>query len=309
MTVPTPVHDPERDDRFDRGLELLLHGDPRGINEIEPDLQDISLHMISLANDAGWVEGGVRSPRRTPRFRNAKTILNAIAALVMIGVIGGMIMAGIQVWGPGERDFGSGPNDESTDIGSIEVKPGVCDRLPLTDSEIATIVRSSEPDVYPFQFGGFVGDPRSNSLQVVRDWNACLIDQEWRRAMAYESDYFVWMIGTSQFPQGVGSLTDAEIADRVIDQHSLIPPIPIADELSLYSVENHRIHNDETGFGILGFDAWVVGLDDNGDWIEWPTIVTVHWDGSQLVIVSSTQAGVPESEFQRNDALPSTPEP
>lgn len=307
MTVPTPLNDQTRDDRFDRGLERLLDGDPRGIDEIEPDLRDISLQMVSLANDAGWVGNYPGETARRSRFRNAKTIINALAAVLMIGVIGSMIMLGIQVWGPGVSQYGSG-DDENVPVVS---GPGVCNRLPRSDAELVAIVRKSEDEVEPYGGEGVQTNLPDATMQLTRNWNSCLQSGQWDRAMAYEGEYFIWSLGQDEFPDGTSGLTDAEIVTRLQERHASMVPINTPDGLNLriYTIESFIYDRSTENPGALGANIWVVPVDDLGDWIEWPTVVTSAWDGEQWVVLSTTQQGIPASKYQGDNAQPSTPEP
>lgn len=308
MNAPTPMNDTARDDRFNRGLERLLHGDPSGIDEIDPELQDTAIEMVKLANDAGWIgsDPGEAVSRQIPWWRNSHQIINAVAAVMVVGLVVALVTFGVRVWNTDEGQYGSGPEE----IGIVELGPGVCSRAPRTDAEIAEIVRKPEELVQPYQHEGVVVDIRSWTLQTTRDWNVCLASGQWDRALAYESEYFIWYIGWELFPNGPGSMSDSEIATRVIDRHAQITPIQTVDgtDLSIYATDGYRIDTSLDEFNVQGIDAWIVPMDEHGDWLEWPTVVTIAWDGQQFVIVSATRDGMPESPYLRHDALPeSTP--
>lgn len=314
MNVPTPLNDHTRDDRFNRGLTRLLDGDPRGIDDIDPDLQDVAVQMVALANDAGWVgsEPGASRSVGLSRRKRLSTIINALAAVLLVGLIGSMVMLGMQVWGPGDGHYGAGNEDQSV---AVDLGPGVCSRAPRTDAEIASIVRKTEAEVMPFQSNGVVADITGATMQLTRDWNACLQAGMWDRAMAYESDHLLWSFGQDVFPNGTSGMTDADIAARLRERHAEIKPIETPDGLNLvvYSAETLRYRHEgvdaNEGPFVLGVDLWLVPVDANGDWVEWPTVVTSEWDGGQWVIVATTQEGIPESPFRRDDTLPATPGP
>lgn len=309
MKVPTPMNDTARDDRFNRGLERLLHGDPTGIDEIDPDLQDTAIEMVKLANDAGWIgaDPGDEVVRPRPWWRNGQRIINAVAAVLLVGMITVLATLGLRVWDSGDSQYGS----DLTEIGLPQLGPGVCSRAPRTHAEIAAIVRKPEGDIQPFPNEGVKTEIRPWSLQITRDWNDCLISEQWSRALAYESEYFIWYIGWDLFPNGPGSLTDVEVANQVIDRHTTIAPIETVNgmDLTVYQIEHYR-----DGYGpnqdprpdpglLAGADAWIATVDENGDWIIWPTVVTIAWDGDEFVIVTTTQDGVPKSPYFRSDAL------
>lgn len=305
MNVPTPFNDNARDDRFDRGLERLLAGDPTGIDEIDPELQDAAIEMVKLANEAGWIgsDPGMLQVGRQAWWRNGRQIVNALAAVAVIGLIGIMITMGVRLWDSGGSQFGS----NHTEIGLPNLGPGVCTRDPRTTAEIADIVRKTEDAAWPSWSEGVRTELRPWSLQTTRDWNSCLQTGQFDRATGYESEYFIWIIGTELFPNGPGTLSDAEIAKQVIDYHARITPIPTTDGLDLMVWEAERfrmIGHDDGGPYMSGIDAWIARVDDNADWLEWPTVVTIEWDGSQFVIITTTQDGIPRGFLFRNDALP-----
>lgn len=305
MNVPTPTNDNARDDRFNRGLERLLQGDPTGIDEIDPDLQEIAIEVVKLANDAGWVgsDPGDEVIRPRPWWRNSHTIINAVAAVMVVGLVAALVTFGLRIWNSPEGQYGSGPEE----VGMVEPGPGVCSRAPRTDAEVAAIVRKSESDVEPFTSDGVsYSNGIVEAVQLTRDWNACLLKDDWHRAMAYESDYFIWRLGQEEFPTGVVGFTDQEIAGRVADRHATITPLETVDgmNLAVYSADKFRYLGNAEPPLLLGVDAWLVPVDVNGDWIEWFTVVSVEWDGEQWVIVSATRDGVPESPYFRNDTLP-----
>lgn len=311
MNVPTPMNDNARDDRFNRGLERLLQGDPTGIDEIDPELQDTAIEMVKLANDARWIGSDPGETPTRPVSRgltiNTHRAINAVAAVLVVGLVAVLVTVGIRVWDVGEGQYGSGPDE----IPVVELGPGVCSRAPRTDAEIAAIVRNSEEDIQPFQHEGVRTEINPWSLQTTRDWNDCLQSGQYDRALAYESEYFIWYIGWDLFPDGPGSLTDAEIANRVIDRHREIVPIETEDgtDLSVYATERFRIDTNLDEFNVQGVDAWIVPLDAQGDWLEWPTVVTIEWDGQQFVIVTTSQDGNPHSPYYRHEVRPeSTPE-
>lgn len=301
MNVPTPMNTTARDDRFDRGLERLLDGDPAGIDEIEPELQDIAVHMVQLANEAGWVgsDPGAITSVPVPWWQRGQKIVNAVAAVLVIGMLATMVAFALQVWGITENQFGAGPTSEP----AAEIGPGMCRRTARTDAEIAAIVRKSETEIAPFAGPGIEADAVSSALQLTRDWNACLQGQQWTRAMAYESEFFIWSVGQVQYPDGVGAATDAQIATRLADAHGFIAPIQTLDgtDLSVYASENYRVDTSRDRWEMIGLDLWVVPMDEYNEWIQWPTVVTVEWDGVQWVVVSATSDGVPESPYRRDD--------
>lgn len=309
MNVPTPKNTTARDDAFDRGLERLLQGDAAGIEDIEPELQPIALEMVKLANEAGWIgtEPGEEPIRPRAWWKSSHQVINAVAAVAVMGLIAVMVTVGVRIWNQPEGQYGS----QHTETFITEMGPGVCDRAPRTDAEIAAIVRTSEQDVLPFQSDGVVSNGLNESVQLTRDWNTCLLNNDWRRATAYESEYFIWRIGQDEFPMGVEALGDTEIAQGVIKRHALISPLATSDGLNLaiYSADLFRYIEDTNPPLMLGVDAWLVPVDADGDWIEWFTAMSVEWDGSQWVIVSATRDGIPDSPFFRDDTLPeSTPE-
>lgn len=311
MKIPTPMNDNARDDRFNRGLERLLHGDPTGIDKIDPELQDTAIEMVKLANDAGWIDTDPGEAPMHPVSRgltiNTHRVINAVAAVLVVGLVAVLVTVGIRVWDSGEGQFGSGPQE----IGMAELGPGVCSRAPRTDAEIAVIVRKPATEVEPFQSDGVSNSNGINeAIQLTRDWNTCLLNSDWSRAMAYESEFFIWILGQEEFPAGVAEFTDKEIAGRIYQRHALITPLQTVDGLNLavYSADNFRYFERTDQPLILGVDAWLVPVDVNGDWIEWFTVMSVEWDGEQWVIVSATRDGVPNSEYFRDDTLPeSTP--
>lgn len=310
MNVPTPMNDNARDDRFNRGLDRLLQGDPTGIDEIEPELQDVAIQMVQLANDAGWIgsEPGDEPVRPRQWWRNGKAIVNAIAAVLVIGLVASLISVGIQVWGPGNNQHGSAPTPESL----VRDSPGVCRRAPRTDVEIAAIVQKSEADVEPFNAPGIVDAPAGAAQLLLRDWNTCIQQQNWRGAMAYESEFFIWLLGQEVFPDGTEGLTEAEIAEGVANRHSRIQPVLTSDGMNLAIYHSDTFRQDFGGeaVNLRGADVWLVPVDADGNWIEWPSVVTVEWDGTQWMMVSINRDGVPDSEYFRHDALPAdaTPE-
>lgn len=304
MNVPTPMNDTARDDRFNRGLERLLNSDPAGIEEIESDLQDVTIHMVQLANDAGWIgaDPGKETLRPRPWWRSGQHVLNAMAALLMVGLIGVIGYFGLQVWNTNEGQYGSEPTPSEM----IELGPGVCSRPPRSDAEIASIVQKSEVDVLPFRHEGVYADITSSTLQLSRDWTACLQTRQWHQAMAYESEYFIWLFGQELFPRGTGPLTDAEIAEQIAERHAEIIVINTVDgqNVFIYSADNYRTNVVDDQYLFIGADIWVVPKDNAGDWIQWFTVVTVEWDGEQWVIVTATRPGIPDSPFFREDTLP-----
>lgn len=312
MNVPTPMNDNARDDRFNRGLERLLQGDPTGIDEIDPELQDTAIEMVKLANDASWIGSDPGEAPMRPVSRgltiNTHRAINAVAALLVVGLVAVLVTVGLRVWDVGEGQYGSGPDE----IPVVELGPGVCSRAPRTDAEIAAIVRKSETEVEPFQSDGVSNSNGINeTIQLTRDWNTCLLNSDWSRAMAYESEFFIWILGQEEFPEGVNRLTDQEIAGRISQRHALIAPLETVDgmNLAVYSADRFRYVENSNPPLILGVDAWLVPVDVNGDWIEWFTVMSVEWDGEQWIIVSATRDGVPDTEYFRDDTLPeSTPE-
>lgn len=310
MNVPTPLNDKARDDLFDRGLERLLQGDPTGIEDIEPELQNVSIRMVQLANDAGWIGAEPELTPARPWWRNIHTVINVAAAAMVIGLVGMLITVGLRVWAPGERQFGSVVTPETV----IENRAADCRREPRTDAEIAAIVHKSEDSVQPFRKDSAQMDIANHTRQITRDWNACLLDGDFYRAMAYESDYFIWLLGQEVYPAGTGTETDPEIAAAIAARHAEIVPLKISDgmNLSIYSSDRYRIvQYGDSDARLQGVDIWLVPLDTSGDWIEWPTVMSMEWDGTEWVIVSATRDGVPPSPYFREDALPlpSTPAP
>lgn len=309
MDVPTPMNSKARDDRFNRGLERLLDGDPAGIDEIEPELQDVAIRMVQLANDAGWIdaEPGVGPTRSRHWWQSTHQLINAVAAVLAVGLIAVMVTVGVRLWDDSGGQFGSSP----TAVPAVELGPGVCDRPPRTDAEIAAIVGKSEDEVAPFQSDGVTENGTTSAVQLTRDWNTCLLANDWHRAMAYESEYFIWYIGLELFPEGVTGLSDEEIASRIADRHALIAPLETVDgmNLAIYTADLFRYIDGSNPPLIRGVDVWLVPVTFEGDWVEWPTVMSVEWDGEQWVIVSATRDGVPESPYFRDDSLPeATPE-
>lgn len=311
MKVPTPLNDNTRDDRFNRGLERLLVGDPTGIDEIEPDLQDIAIDMVQLANDAGWIgtEPGAQPVSFRQWWRNGRIIMNTIAAVMVIGLVSVLVTVGPRVWDRGGSQYGSGNSSES----AVAWGPGVCSRAPRSDAEIAAIVRKSSQQVEPFTHGGVVDDPNFAAMQITRDWNTCLQTGQFDRAMAYESEYFIWLVGQEVFPAGIGSESDRDVAAAIAARHGEIQPLATTDgtNLTIYSGDRLRYESGDMAARFRGGDTWLVPVDENGDWIEWPTVVSLEWDGEQWMIVSATRDGVPHGPYFRDDALSpvSTPQP
>lgn len=313
MNVPTPMNDNARDDRFNRGLERLLDGDPTGIDEIDPDLQDVAIQMVHLANDAGWIgtEPGTEPIRPHAWWRNTRTVVNAMAAVLVIGLVAVMVTVGLRVWAPANDQYGAGPTPDDMFLN----QPAECRRAPRTDAEIAGIVRKSAARVEPFRSDGTQDqNPSTGAIGVLRDWNTCLQQQNWHGAMAYESEFFIWLLGQEVFPDGVANLTDAEISAGVAERHAQIEPINTSNgtNLSIYHIDTFRQSFSSNGAFLRGADVWLVPLDSDGNWLEWPAVVSVEWNGEQWMMVTINRDGVPDSEYFRHDALPDpvgTPSP
>ncbi|MCO5218985.1 MAG: hypothetical protein M9909_09160 [Thermomicrobiales bacterium] len=307
MNVPTPLNDNARDDRFDRGLEQLLQANPTGLDEIEPELRDITVQMVRLANDAGWIgaDPGEHEHRSTPRWRDLKLITNAIAAAALIGVVLTLAWFGVQYLNDNGGHYGSAPTMMPEGIPEAS-----CDRIPRSDTEIAAIVRSSGTEVAPFQASRGENDFYNGSIRLARDWNLCLLEQNWARAVAYESDYFIWLLGQHLYPDGTAHLTNAEIARGIMDFHHQLTPMPMASDITIgvYTLQNIRALGDGSDNVVIGLDAWIVPIRD-ADWVIWPIVFAVEWDGTQWMIVSTSQDSVPDSLFKPNDnASSATPE-
>lgn len=299
MNVPTPLNDNARDDRFDRGLEQLLQANPTGLDEIEPELREITVQMVRLANDAGWIgtDPGESEIRSTPRWRDLRLITNAIAAVALIGVVSALAWFGFQYLNDNESQYGS-PGS------TISLRPGACTRAPRTDAEIAAIVRKSEGEVAPFQSAGTSGDFYAETLQLSRDWNVCLQQQDWARATAYESEYFIWTLGQAFYPGYTGEVPDSQIAIDIRLFHIGLPPLdtPGDTQLTVYSIQNIRASSDSRNDSIvyLGVNTWVVTIVE-GEWYQWPLVVATEWDGTQWVIVSTSHPAMPDSPFKPSD--------
>ena len=312
MNIPTPLNDTTRDERFDRGLTQLLDGDPAGLDRIDPDLQDIAVHMVQLANDAGWIgtEPGDQSVATTPRWRDWHLVSNVLAAVAVIGIVAALAYAGIQYL-PNQRNGQYGSQPPGTNVPLIS-GPGVCVRPARTDAEIAAIVRKSEEAVQPYQADGVEDSPEFAVVQATRDWNSCLQQGLYDRATAYESEYFIWLVGKTVLPSNTGNLADRAIAREVIAFHEQIQPIATEDglNLSLWQMDSVIVDNRDDRYFIQGVTAWLPPIDERGDWLYWPTVVSIEWDGYQWVIISTSQNGVPEGQYKpddNNDVPPATP--
>lgn len=274
-------------------------------------MQDIAVEMVCLAKDAGWIgtEPGAQPASTRQWWRNGRIIMNTIAAVMVIGLVSVLVTVGLRVWDMGERQYGS----DNSSVSQVQLGPDVCSRTPRTDAEIAAIVRKSQQQVEPFVHKGVKEDPSMAVMQTTRDWNTCLQTGQFDRAMAYESEYFIWLLGQEVFPAGVGSESDRDVAAAIAARHGDIVPLATIDgtNLNIYFVDRMRLEPGNAEARFRGGDTWLVPLDINGDWIEWPTVVSLEWDGEHWMIVSANRDGVPHGPYFRDDALAgtSTPQP
>lgn len=305
MTSPTPFNDTTRDEMFDRGLENVLGGDMTGLDDIDPDLYETVLEMVSLANTAGWIgaEPGPPLEDTRPRLVRWAPALSKIAAVLLVVLLGatgylGWLVIENRMNAPGEptsvgiqaaptamADFSYVSTPQAM-IGS-----GTCGREPRSDAEIARIAR--EP-LGPWSSRDGTqqshNEVNANVTQVTRDWTACLVEGDYARAMAYESENFI-----RSMMQGVGvtdleNLSDEEIVGIVIGQHRLLQPMARGKDIEIVI---YRINYSSSGSGTTRIENWMVPVDPKGDWVEWPTVNTFVWEGDQWVIQLTDREGSP----------------
>lgn len=296
MTSPIPFNDNAKDDAFDRGLEKVLAGDMTGLGEIDPDLHETVLEMADLANSAGWIGAEPGPPLRDPRpvWGRWERTLSKVAAVLLVVLLGATAYLGWLVFeqrndapeespGLAIEAAPSAPSDfQYVSTPQAAIGSGTCGREPLTDAEIARIVRE------PFgEWDSRDGAPQSfteinaNVTQVTRDWTACLVEGDYTRAMAYESENFIRAMMPGFGAEDLNNLSDAEIAGIVVGQHRLLEPMAHGRDVEIVI---YRTNYSTGGRGTTQIENWMVPVDPGGDWVEWPTVNTFVWEDGQWVI-------------------------
>jgi|GEM_PF-6561769 len=306
MTSPTPFNDTTRDEMFDRGLEKLLGGDMTGLDDIDPDLRDTVLEMVGLANTAGWIgaEPGPPLQDTRPFLVRWGPVFSKVAAVLLVVLLGA---TGYLGWLVIEQRSDS-PDASPSSVG-IQAAPtamvdfpyisesqaavgsGTCGREPRSDAEIARIAR--EP-MGPWRSREGTqqshNEINANVTQVTRDWTACLVEGDFARAMAYESENFIRSMMNGFGVDDLDNLSDEEIAGIVIGQHRLLIPMARGKDIEIVI---YRTNYSSSGSGTTQIENWMVPVDPKGDWVEWPTVNTFVWEGDQWMIQLTDREGSP----------------
>lgn len=294
------------DEMFDRGLERLLAGDMSGLDDIDPELHDTVLEMVGLANTAGWIGVEPGPPLRDTRsvWVHWGPVIAKVAAILLVGLLGA---TGFLTWrvmdGTGDRQAEppsvavlAAPTalNEFPYVSEEQaaVAGGVCGREPRTAAEVATIVQ--EP--YARWEGTEVGAQQSHNevnasvTQVVRDWNACLVDGEYDRAMAYESESFLRTMADASGIEIDSETSDAEIATAVANQHRNLRPMVHGEDVEIVI---YVINWSTSGDGLTGIEVQFVPVDPAGEWVESPSVVTFIYENDRWVIHLADLEGSP----------------
>lgn len=296
MTLPIPFNTSAEDDLFDDALSRVLSGDRSALDDVDPELRLVVANMTRLAQDAGWLgaDPGV-SPRNARRtVVSWRTVANVLAATLTIALVAGLLLLGSRMLLDESGTPTPTPQSMMAASPRQSVSSGTCDRKPVSDDELLRYGR--EPATWsPAPVNGDPGtdsELRATFLQVVEDWNACLVNGDVRRAMAYEDPLMLGHLNmepTSWTPVATGS--DAEILAQMESAQRTIPPIVTGDaELDLYSVEFLGRLNDGTASDA---HVLVVPVDDSGEWTAWFTSVTLRFDGQRWSVMDADNISGP----------------
>lgn len=326
---------PEQDDErlLDEAIDRLQRGDRSGLDRLDPEMAQTVDTMVGLAKKAGWSRGNVETESSSrPRPARGLPFLRSLAAAAIVLILVGSL--GVLGWRVAESEFRDEPEQTQptlaplvpteeasrTEGTSAADAASLCVREARSPAEIERIASTQGASGAggPYDTSSFVAI-EDKLAQLTREWNACMAEGSFDRAMAYESEGFIRaMADSGGRPEG------DDMAMALARKHGSLEPMAhgACIEIVIYvtnwfrapvvsgagtsegdgSFKIETIHDgpDEastyiTVRGMGSAELQMVPVDANGDWVQWPTVFTFVYEDGQWVIDHVDITGSPST--------------